>query len=83
MVIIRDIMNINILKTMSCLWLLLLNANDGTLYSAGRPSTRVVGIKGFDKAGFKIATNSNSAKAKQMVKPFHVNFASRFYKNVN
>jgi len=35
--------------------------------SSGRPSTRVVGIKGFDRSGFKIATNGNSVKAKQMV----------------
>jgi len=39
--------------------------------SSGRPTTRVVGIKGFDKSGFKIATNGNSVKAKQMVKPSH------------
>jgi len=41
--------------------------------SSGRPSTRVVGIKGFDKSGFKIATNSKSVKAKQLVSALQYN----------
>ncbi|ELU12709.1 hypothetical protein CAPTEDRAFT_129800 [Capitella teleta] len=37
-----------------------------TASKAGRPSSRIVGVKGFDKSGFKIATNKNSRKAKDM-----------------
>ena len=38
-----------------------------TAISSGRISSRVVGVKGFDRSGFKIATNSKSVKAKQLV----------------
>lgn len=33
----------------------------------GRPSIRIVGVKGFDKTGFQILTNQNSKKAKDLV----------------
>lgn len=33
---------------------------------SGRTSSRIVGVKGFDRTGFKIATNGNSLKAKNM-----------------
>ena len=48
--------------------------------SSGRPSVRVVGIKGFDKSGLKIATNSRSAKAKDLVKSIklrHIKYSRR------
>ncbi|KAI0233565.1 Pyridoxine-5'-phosphate oxidase [Lamellibrachia satsuma] len=32
----------------------------------GRPSIRIVGVKGFDKTGFQILTNQNSKKAKDL-----------------
>jgi len=51
--------------------------------SSGRPSTRVVGIKGFDKSGFKIATNGNSAKAKELVKYQLSNLYTMSKKKIN
>jgi len=48
-----------------------------TAISSGRPSTRVIGVKGFDRSGFKIATNSKSAKTKQLVSAAQYHASSR------
>lgn len=42
------------------------SATLSTSSRSGRTSSRIVGVKGFDRCGFKIATNCNSLKAKNM-----------------